>query len=121
MTDEQNGNSYNKIVKTVDCSGLKNGMDYVKLGGDSDLVVSKVCMGTMTYGIQNTLEEGAALLDKSFDEYGINFLDTAEIYPVPPNAESQGDTDRCVYEFLKKKEIERMLYWQPRWLGGVPS
>jgi len=109
VTDEQNGNSYNKIVKTVDCSGLKNGMDYVKLGGDSDLVVSKVCMGTMTYGIQNTLEEGVALLDKSFDEYGINFLDTAEIYPVPPNAETQGDTDRCVCEFLKKRDRKDVI------------
>lgn len=103
LSDEENNNSYNKIVKNVDVPGLKRGMDYVKLGGDSDLVVSKVCMGTMTYGIQNTLEEGVALLDKAFDEYGINFLDTAEIYPVPPNAETQGDTDRCVCEFLKKR------------------
>lgn len=84
-------------------------MDYVKLGGDSDLVVSKVCMGTMTYGIQNTLEEGVALLDKSFDEYGINFIDTAEIYPVPPNAETQGDTDRCVCEFLKKRNRNEVI------------
>lgn len=102
--DEENDKSYNKIVKTIDVPGLKHGMDYVKLGGDDcELVVSKVCMGTMTYGIQNTLEEGVALLDKAFDEYGINFLDTAEIYPVPPNAETQGDTDRCVCEFLKKR------------------
>jgi len=108
IADEENGNSYNKIVKTVDCPGLKRGMDYVKLG-DSDLVVSKVCMGTMTYGIQNTLEEGVALLDKSFDEYGINFLDTAEIYPVPPKAETQGDTDRCICEFLKKRDRKDVI------------
>ena len=104
LADEKNDNVFNKVVKTVDCSGLTKGMDYVKLGGsDCDLVVSKVCMGTMTYGIQNTLEEGVALLDKSFDDYGINFLDTAEIYPVPPNGETQGDTDRCIREFLKKR------------------
>lgn len=84
-------------------------MDYVRLGGDSDLVVSKVCMGTMTYGIQNTLEEGVALLDKAFDDYGINFLDTAEIYPVPCNAETQGDTDRCVCEFLKKRDRKEVI------------
>jgi len=103
LSDEKNANSYNKVVKNVDVPGLKRGMDYVKLGGGSDLVVSKVCMGTMTYGVQNSLEEGVALLDKAFDEYGINFLDTAEIYPVPTSAETQGDTDRFVCEFLKKR------------------
>ncbi len=109
LADEKAGNVYNKIVKNVDCPGLKRGMDYVRLGGDSDLVVSKVCMGTMTYGIQNTLEEGVALLDKAFDEYGINFLDTAEIYPIPPNAETQGDTDRCICEFLKKRDRKEVI------------
>lgn len=109
LDDEENGNECNKIVKTVDCLGLKRGMDYVKLGGDSDLVVSKVCMGTMTYGVQNTLEEGVALLDKAFDEYGINFLDTAEFYPVPGSAESQGDTDRCICEFLKKRDRKDVI------------
>jgi len=109
LTDEDNDNAYNKIVKNVQVPGLKRGMDYVKLGRDSDLVVSKVCMGTMTYGIQNTLEEGVALLDKSFDDYGINFIDTAEIYPVPPNAETQGDTDRCVCEFLKKRDRKEIV------------
>merc|ERR1740130_743688 len=63
----------------------------------------------MTYGIQNTLEEGVALLDKAFDDYGINFLDTAEIYPIPPNGDNQGDTDRCVCEFLKNREGVALL------------
>jgi aryl-alcohol dehydrogenase-like predicted oxidoreductase len=109
LADEEKGNIYNKIVKTVKCPGLKRGMDYVKLGGDSDLVVSKVCMGTMTYGTFNTLEEGVALLDKSFDDYAINFLDTAEIYPVPPNSETQGETDRCICEFLKKRDRKEVI------------
>lgn len=107
--DEERGNAYNKVVKTVACPGLERGMDYVKLGGDSDLVVSKVCMGTMTYGVQNTLEEGVALLDRAFDEYGINFLDTAEIYPVPTSAETQGATDRCICEFLKKRDRKEVV------------
>ena len=63
----------NKVVKTLPCPGLKNGMDYVRLG-DSDLVVSRVCMGTMTFGEQNTLEEGVEQLCRAFDHYGINFL-----------------------------------------------
>jgi len=67
-------------VKNLAVPGLKNGMDYVKLG-DSDLEVSKVCCGTMTFGEQNTLEEGVEQLNLVFDEYGVNFLDTAEMYP----------------------------------------
>ena len=46
--------------------------------GTSDLVVSDVCLGTMTWGKQNTLEEGVQQLDCAFDEYGLNFLDTAD-------------------------------------------
>jgi len=108
VKDEETDNVYNKIVKTVQVPGLKNGMDYIKLG-DSDLIVSKVCMGTMTYGIQNTLDEGIQLLNRSFDEYGINFLDTAEIYPIPPNGETQGETDRIVCEFLKGRNRKDVI------------
>ena len=89
-------------VKNVDVPGLENGMDYVKLG-DSDLVVSKVCMGTMTFGEQNTLEEGVEQLQRAWDAYGINFLDTAEMYPVPTKPETQGQTDRVVAKFLKTR------------------
>jgi aryl-alcohol dehydrogenase-like predicted oxidoreductase len=87
-------------VKNVAVPGLEKGMDYVKLG-DSDLVVSKVCMGTMTFGEQNTLDEGVEQLQKAWDTYGINFLDTAEMYPVPTKAETQGETDKIVAKFLK--------------------
>ena len=68
------------ILRNVAVPSLENGMDYVKLG-DSDLEVSKVCCGTMTFGEQNTLEEGVEQLNLVFDEYGVNFLDTAEMYP----------------------------------------
>ena len=67
-------------------------MDYVKLG-TSDLVVSKVCLGTMTWGQQNTMAEGVEQMNIAFDEYGINFMDTAEMYPVPVKAETQGETE----------------------------
>ena len=86
--------------------GLVNGMDYVKLGS-SDLIVSKVCMGTMTYGEQNTIEDGVKLLNKSWSEYGCNFLDTAEIYPVPTKADTQGQTDLTVRKFLEQDHIKR--------------
>lgn len=70
-------------------------MKYTNLGG-SDLSVSKICLGTMTWGQQNTIEEGIEQLNFAFKDAGINFLDTAEIYPVPTKAETQGDTDRVI-------------------------
>ncbi|GMI16515.1 hypothetical protein TrLO_g10773 [Triparma laevis f. longispina] len=83
-------------------------MGYCRLG-DSDLIVSKVCMGTMTFGRQNTLEEGVEQLNLAFDNYGINFVDTAEMYPVPTNPETAGDTDRVVAEFLKGRKREDVV------------
>ena len=97
-----------EITKNVAAPSLSNGMDYVKLGS-SDLEVSKVCMGTMTFGQQNTLEEGVEQLNLAWDNYGINFLDTAELYPVPSKAETQGMTDKTVAEFLKGRRREDVV------------
>lgn len=94
-------NTATKVVKNLPVPGLKNGMDYVQLG-DSDLIVSKVCLGTMTFGKQNTLEEGVEQLMAAYEMYGINFVDTAEMYPVPTEATTPGQTDRTVAEFLKR-------------------
>lgn len=88
--------------------GLQSGMEYVTLGS-SDLVVSKVCMGTMTFGKQNTLEEGVQQLNLAFDKYGVNFLDTAEMYPVPTEPTTQGQTDRTVAAFLKGRKREDVI------------
>lgn len=96
------------IVKNMAVAGLQNGMDYVHLGS-SDLLVSKVCMGTMTFGEQNTLEEGVEQLNLAFDEYGVNFLDTAEMYPVPTKAKTQGKTDETVAAFLKSRRREDIV------------
>ena len=74
-------------------------MKYRKLGS-SDMLVSSCCLGTMTWGNQNTDEEAAAQLDKAWD-LGVNFLDTAEIYPVPVEKEKQGATDRAIGKWLK--------------------
>jgi aryl-alcohol dehydrogenase-like predicted oxidoreductase len=83
-------------------------MDYVRLGG-SDLLVSRVTMGTMTFGRQNTLEEGVAQLNLAFDEYGVNCIDTAEMYPVPTEAGTQGLTDLAVAQFLKTRAREEVI------------
>ena len=55
-------------------------MEYTKLGA-SELLVSKVCLGSMTWGQQNSEAEGCAQMEYAFKECGINFVDTAEIYP----------------------------------------
>ncbi|KAI3433531.1 hypothetical protein D9Q98_003341 [Chlorella vulgaris] len=69
--------------------------------GSSDLLVSRCCLGTMTWGMQNTEQEAHEQLSAAWDEYGLNFMDTAEIYPVPPAAETQGLTERYIGSWLK--------------------
>ena len=55
--------------------------------GRTDLLVTQICLGTMTWGQQNTEAEGYAQMDLAFDR-GVNFLDTAEMYPIPPRSHS---------------------------------
>ena len=69
--------------------------------GRSGLKVSKVCLGTMTFGQQNTEADAHSQLDYAL-ERGINFIDTAELYPVMPSAGTQGDTERFIGSWLKK-------------------
>ncbi len=70
--------------------------------GTSDLVVSRYCLGTMTWGTQNTEAEGHAQIDFALDR-GVNFLDTAEMYPTTPlSREKAGETERIIGTWLKK-------------------
>ncbi|WP_394205191.1 NADP(H)-dependent aldo-keto reductase [Shewanella waksmanii] len=68
----------------------------------SSLNVSKLCLGTMTWGAQNTQAEAFQQLDRAIGA-GINFIDTAEMYPVPPNAETQGETERILGQYLASR------------------
>jgi aryl-alcohol dehydrogenase-like predicted oxidoreductase len=76
-------------------------MEYRNLGR-TDLSVSALCLGTMTFGQQNSEAEGHAQLDYAFSR-GVNFLDTAEIYSIPPRPETQGSTERIVGSWLKAR------------------
>jgi len=67
--------------------------------GQTDLKVSALCLGTMTFGEQNTEGQAHAQLDRAL-EAGINFIDTAEMYPVPPLAETQGRTEQYIGSWL---------------------
>ena len=75
-------------------------MHYHKLP-HSNLEISKICLGTMTFGEQNTQAEAFNQLDYAF-ERGVNFIDTAEMYPVPPKAASQGATEQYIGNWLAK-------------------
>ncbi len=74
----------------------------------TDMNVSKVCLGTMTWGQQNTEAEAHAQLDYAIDQ-GINFIDTAEMYPVPPNAETQGRTEQYFGTWLAKHPRDKIF------------
>ena len=82
-------------------------MDQVNLG-TSPLRVSRLCLGTMTFGQQNTEAEGHAQLDRALAA-GINFVDTAEMYAVPPTADSYGKTEQIVGTWLKRQARDRVV------------
>lgn len=103
-------------------------MEYTTLG-NTDLKVSKVCLGTMTYGDQNTEAEAHEQMDYALAQ-GINFIDTAEMYPVPPKAETYSRTETMVGTWLKKQPRDQIILGSkaagPRrgmhWIrGGPPS
>lgn len=68
---------------------------------NTDIKVSKICLGTMTWGNQNTEAEGHEQMDFAFDK-GVNFFDTAELYPVPATAETYAETERIIGSWFKK-------------------
>lgn len=76
-------------------------MEYRPLG-KTDVKVSKICLGTMTFGEQNTEADAHQQLDYAFEQ-GINFIDAAEMYPVPINAETQGRTEQYIGTWLKQR------------------
>ena len=67
----------------------------------TNIKISKICLGSMTWGNQNTETEGHEQLDYAIDQ-GVNFIDTAELYPVPANAETYGRTSEIIGTWLKK-------------------
>jgi hypothetical protein len=82
-------------------------MEYRRLG-NSNLDVSAVCLGTMTFGDQNTEAEAHAQLDYAISQ-GINFIDTAEMYPMPPKAETCTRTETIVGNWLKKQPRDKII------------
>ena len=83
-------------------------MKYKKLG-TTDLDVSLICLGTMTWGTQNSEKDAFEQMDYSISK-GVNFFDTAEIYSVPPTSESYGKTEKMIGNwFEKRKNREKII------------
>ena len=101
-------------------------MEYNKLG-QTDIEVSQICLGTMTWGEQNTEKEAHEQLDYAV-ESGINFIDVAEMYPVPPREETYGLTESYIGNWLsKRKDRDKIILaskvaakaeWLPYIRGG---
>ena len=70
---------------------------------NTDIKVSKICLGTMTWGNQNSKSDSFKQMDYALDR-GVNFFDTAELYPVPASKETQGLTSRYIGEWLNKRQ-----------------
>jgi aryl-alcohol dehydrogenase-like predicted oxidoreductase len=77
-------------------------MEYTTLP-NTDIKVSKICLGTMTWGNQNTQADGFAQMDCAVEK-GVNFFDTAELYPVPATKETQGRTSEIIGNWFKQRQ-----------------
>lgn len=88
--------------------------------GSSDLKVTTICLGTMTFGEQNTEADAHSQLDYAI-ERGINFIDTAEMYPVMPRAETQGATERFIGSWLKKSGMRDKVVLATKAAGPNPN
>ncbi|MDO6736578.1 aldo/keto reductase [Wenyingzhuangia sp. 2_MG-2023] len=75
---------------------------------NTDIKVSKICLGSMTWGEQNTEAEGHEQLDYAFEQ-GVNFIDTAELYSVPGRKETQGNSERVIGTWLKNQKREELV------------
>lgn len=91
-----------RTVEIRNVKGLQEGMKMRKLP-NSELVVSEICLGTMNFGDQLSKDSSLKILDAAFNEYGINFLDTAETYPVPSAPSTTGKSELIIGDWLKKR------------------
>jgi len=91
-------------------------MKTVKLGS-SDIQVSEICLGSMTWGQQNSQEEAFEQLDYAVNERQINFIDTAEMYAVPPSKETSGLTETYIGNWFAASRVPEFLGF----VGLAPS
>jgi aryl-alcohol dehydrogenase-like predicted oxidoreductase len=85
--------------------------------GRTGLEVSEICLGTMTWGLQNSEAEGHAQMDYAL-EHGVDFFDTAEMYAVPPSAETYGKTEAIIGTWFKKTGNRDKVFLASKVAGG---
>jgi GMP synthase-like glutamine amidotransferase len=94
-------------------------MNYKKLG-NTDLDVSTICLGTMTWGEQNTQDEGFEQMDYALDQ-GVNFWDTAEIYSIPPKEETFGRTEEIMGNWFEKTKKRKKVILASKVCGPMDT
>ena len=94
-------------------------MNYKKLG-NTDINLSTICLGTMTWGEQNSEEEGFQQMDYALDQ-GVNFWDTAELYSIPPKAETFGHTELIIGNWFKKTKKRKEVILATKVCGPMRS
>jgi aryl-alcohol dehydrogenase-like predicted oxidoreductase len=87
---------------------------------NTDIKISKICLGTMTWGQQNTEAEGHAQMDYAFEK-GINFFDTAEMYSVPGRKETYGSTEKIIGTWFKKSGKREEIFLASKIAGPNPG
>lgn len=94
-------------------------MEYNKIPG-TDIKVSKICLGSMTWGEQNTEAEGHQQIEYALEQ-GVNFIDTAEMYSVPGKPETQGSTERIIGSWLAKTGKRKDIVLASKITGPSPT
>src|SRR5690606_39366118 len=89
----------------------------LKTLGRTDLKVTDICLGTMTWGSQNTEAEGHAQIARALDA-GINFMDTAELYAVPGSAQTSGRTEEIIGNWLSRNGRREQWIIASKIVGG---
>lgn len=80
-------------------------MEYAKLGS-SDLNVSRVCLGSMTWGRQNNQQDADQQIEFALNQ-GVNFIDTAELYAIPPTPDTYGKTESIIGDWFSRNSNRR--------------
>ena len=94
-------------------------MKFKKLG-DTDLKVSLICLGTMTWGQQNSQVDGFAQMNYALEK-GVNFFDTAELYATPPMDHSYGKTEKIIGNWFKEKKNRDKIILASKIASGHPK
>ena len=94
-------------------------MNYKKLG-NTDIQVSTICLGTMTWGEQNSQDEGFEQMDYAFDN-GVNFWDTAELYAIPPKEKTYGKTEEIIGNWFEKTKKRNGVILATKVAGPGPD